>query len=390
MRTGRAPDRTRPKLPLPRADSLRRAGELARAELPFVVATVVRTEPSTSARTGNRAIVFPDGRMEGWVGGGCIQPTARREGLAALESGEPRLVRITPDTAAVQRNVHVARMTCASEGTADLYVEPFLPRPTLAAAGDSPLTATLAAIAPPLGFRFLAASAAADLNEESIPYPRDTWLVVVTFGEFDEDAVEAGLRLDLPYVGLVASERRAESVLSKLRERGTSEEALGAVRSPAGFPIGASGQEEISLSVMAEIVSLRAKLRPGLRTGGGRRPHLRHDRRGGRRPTRRRTRRPELLLLFLRMQERVRGGARDSTFPRSPLDGRKHRRGRARGRTVEPLRCPQATPALRRHHVAGAGRAQRQRLRPGSGGRGPRPCVRGAPAPPWTSGGRWW
>src|SRR5215211_1990675 len=83
-----------------RAESLRRAGELAQAERPFAVVTVVRTEPSTSASTGNRAIVFPDGSMEGWVGGGCIQPTARREGLAALEDGEPRLVRITPDTAA--------------------------------------------------------------------------------------------------------------------------------------------------------------------------------------------------------------------------------------------------------------------------------------------------
>jgi xanthine dehydrogenase accessory factor len=118
-----------------RADSLRRAGELAHAERLFAVVTVVRTEPSTSARTGNRAIVYPDGEMEGWVGGGCIQPTARREGLAALKSGEPRLVRITPDTAASQHNVHMARMTCASEGTADLYIEPFLPRPTLVAAG---------------------------------------------------------------------------------------------------------------------------------------------------------------------------------------------------------------------------------------------------------------
>src|ERR671910_2030614 len=248
-----------------RAESLRRASELAQAERPFAVVTVVRTEPSTSARTGNRAIVYPDGEMEGWVGGGCIQPTARREGLAALESGEPRLVRITPDTAAVQHNVRMARMTCASEGTADLYVEPFLPRPTLAAAGDSPLTATLAAIAPPLGFRFLAAAAAAGLNPETIPYPRDTWLVVATFGEFDGDAVETGVRLNLPYVGLVASERRAGSVLSELRERGFGEEALKVVRSPAGLPIGASGQEEISLSIMAEIVSLRAKLRPGLR-----------------------------------------------------------------------------------------------------------------------------
>jgi|SRR5829696_5003386 xanthine dehydrogenase accessory factor len=248
-----------------RAESLRRAGELAQAERPFAVVTVVRTEPSTSARTGNRAVVFPDGRVEGWVGGGCIQPTARREALAALEEGEPRLVRLTPEAAASQHNVRMARMTCASEGTADLYIEPFLPRPTLVAAGDSPLTATLAAIAPPLGFRFLTVGAAAGLTAEAIPHPSDTWLVVATFGEFDEDAVEAGVRLNLPYVGLVASKRRAGSVLSGLRARGLGEEALKVVRSPAGLSVGASGQEEISLSIMAEIVSLRAKLRPGLR-----------------------------------------------------------------------------------------------------------------------------
>jgi xanthine dehydrogenase accessory factor len=245
-------------------DSLRRAGELAQAERPFAIVTVVRTEPATSARTGNRAIVFPDGSMEGWVGGGCIQSTARKEGLAALEEGEPRLVRITPDTAADQHNVRMARMTCASEGTADLYVEPFLPRPTLVAAGNSPVVNTLAAIASPLGFRFVALGAGTELDEEAVPNPKDTWMVVATFGEFDEDAIEAGIKLNLPYIGLVASERRAGSVLSELRARGYGEETLKVVRSPAGLPIGASGQEEISLSIMFEIVSLRAKLRPGL------------------------------------------------------------------------------------------------------------------------------
>ncbi|MGH3145876.1 MAG: XdhC family protein [Rubrobacter sp.] len=252
-----------------RADSLRRAGELARAELPFAIVTVVRTEPSTSARVGNRAIVFPDGSMEGWVGGGCIQPTARREGLEALDAGEPRLVRITPDTATDQRNVRVAMMTCASEGTADLYVEPFLPRPTLVAVGDSPVVNTLSAIAPPLGFRFVRLGRGAEPDEGAITHPRDTWMVVATFGEFDEDAVEVGIRLKLPYIGLVASERRAGSVLSGLRSRGYGERDLEVVRSPAGLPIGASGQEEISLSVMAEIVSLRTKLRPGLSEGHG-------------------------------------------------------------------------------------------------------------------------
>src|SRR3712207_1149792 len=190
-----------------RAESLRRAGEVPQAPRPFAVVTVVRTQPSTSpptgnpvivfpegsmegvvggggihppARSGNPVCVFPDGSREGWSGGGCRQPTARREGLAAPEDGEPRPARISPDTAASQHNVRMARMTCASERTADLYVEPFLPRPTLVAAGDSPLIATLAAIAPPLGFRFVQIETGAELNRELVPPPPDTWLVVAT------------------------------------------------------------------------------------------------------------------------------------------------------------------------------------------------------------------
>lgn len=217
--------------------------------------------------------MLPDGSVEGWIGGGCIQPTAHREGLAALEEGEPRMVRIAPDAAAAgQHNVRMAQMTCASEGTADLYVEPFLPRPTLVAAGDSPVTDTLAAIAPPLGFRFVALGSGDELNEEAIPNPRDTWMVVATFGEFDEDAIEAGIRLNLPYIGLVASKRRAGSVLSELCARGYGDEALEVVRSPAGIPIGAGGQEGISLSVMAEISSLRTNLSPGLPEDHGGQP----------------------------------------------------------------------------------------------------------------------
>jgi xanthine dehydrogenase accessory factor len=245
-----------------RAESLRRAGDLAGGERPFALVTVVRTEPATSARVGDRAVVHQDGSIEGWVGGGCIGPTARREALAALEEGEPRLVRIAPDPAAAQPGVHMTRMTCASEGTADLYVEPFLPRPTLVIAGDSPVTSTLAAIAPPLGFRLVRVDGVAELAVEVVPYLRDTWMVVASFGGFDEDAVEAGVRLGLPYVGLVASARRAERVMDELRDRGLETGDLSVVRSPAGLPVGAGGQEGISLSIMAEIFSLRAKLQP--------------------------------------------------------------------------------------------------------------------------------
>jgi xanthine dehydrogenase accessory factor len=87
-------------------------------------------------------------------------------------------------------------------------------------------------------------------------------MVVASFGGFDEDAVEAGVRLGLPYVGLVSSARRAERVFDELLDRGLKAEDLSVVRSPAGLPVGAGGQEGISLSIMAEIFSLRAKLQP--------------------------------------------------------------------------------------------------------------------------------
>lgn len=238
-----------------------RTAELAREERPFAVVTVVRTEPPTSARPGNRAVIMPDGSIEGWLGGGCITPAAREEALLALESGESRFVRITPDQSPASPGIRVVRMTCTSEGSVDLYVEPFLPRPTLLVAGISPVTKILAAIAPPLGFRF---AALGPDGAAEVPNPVDTWMVVATFGGYDEDAVEAGLRLGLPYVGLVASQRRAGSVLSELRARGHPDGELEIVRSPAGIPLGAEDHAGLALSIMSEVVSLRAERRPGL------------------------------------------------------------------------------------------------------------------------------
>ena len=56
--------------------------------------------------------------------------------------------------------------------------------------------------------------------------------------------------------------RRAERVMAELRDRGLKSGDLSVVRSPAGLQVGAGGQEGISLSIMAEIFSLRAKLQP--------------------------------------------------------------------------------------------------------------------------------
>src|SRR5207245_10451376 len=78
-------------------DVLDRAAELRRRGETFVVATVVRVEPPTSARAGDKALITADGRLWGWVGGSCSEGLVRRGALVAMGDAQPRLVKIAPD-----------------------------------------------------------------------------------------------------------------------------------------------------------------------------------------------------------------------------------------------------------------------------------------------------
>ena len=63
----------------------------------YVVATVVRTEPPTSAKAGDRAILDEEGIVTGWVGGGCVVPAVTNNAKEALRDGETRLIRVSRD-----------------------------------------------------------------------------------------------------------------------------------------------------------------------------------------------------------------------------------------------------------------------------------------------------
>ena len=66
--------------------ALRREGQS------FTVATVVARKAPVSAHLGDRAIVFADGRMEGFVGGACSHEIIRQQALEVLQARCSRLV----------------------------------------------------------------------------------------------------------------------------------------------------------------------------------------------------------------------------------------------------------------------------------------------------------
>ncbi len=228
-------------------DVLIRAGRLSEEGKPYALATVVHVARPASTRRGDRALVTPDGELSGWVGGACAEPIVLREALRALAEGEPRVVRIGPrGSLAESDDVVLAESACASEGTVEVLVEPQRPRPLLAIVGESPAALALAELARIVGWRV---STKFDEGADAV--------VVATMGNGDEEALAAALAVGAPYVGLVASAKRASVVLAALRGRGISEDATARVRSPAGLDLGPSTQEEIAVAILAELVASR-------------------------------------------------------------------------------------------------------------------------------------
>src|SRR5271165_1129870 len=197
---------------------LKKADELVMIGESFATATVVRFEAPISGKPGDKAIIFADGEVWGWIGGGCAKPAVVKEALKALRDGRPRLVHISPSSSEAE-GVVAYNMTCHSGGTLDVYIEPVLPKPHILIMGRSPVGQTLAKLAREINY---AVSVAADLSLSELRVGPQTFIVVSTQGDRDEEALENALRTDASYVAFVASKVKAAKVLQHLSERGIS------------------------------------------------------------------------------------------------------------------------------------------------------------------------
>ncbi|HEU0028120.1 MAG TPA: XdhC family protein [Ktedonobacterales bacterium] len=260
-----------------RDDILAKAQRLRAEGRPFALATVVMARQPTSGAAGARAIILPDGQMEGWVGGHCARPTVMRQGLEALAERTPRLVVLSPGEAGMAEEgreekpgVIRAPMLCASQGELQVFVEPFLPRATVAIIGESAVARALARFAALLDFEVWACDPLADMEmfpgtdrlvtslEALAPQLTErSYVIIATIGEYDEQAAEMALASPASYVGIIASKTRLKTVQDALLEQGIPEERVALLKRPSGLPGLALTPEEIAFSVMAELIEAR-------------------------------------------------------------------------------------------------------------------------------------
>ena len=255
---------------------LSRAAELRSHEQPFATAVVVRCEPPVSGKPGDKAIIEVDGSVWGWIGGGCVQPLVVREALKAIADGKPRLVRVAPSkTAEPEEGTVSYTMTCHSGGALDIYIEPVLAKPQILIFGRSAVAKALCSLGKAIGYRITVIATGAiaesfpeadtvtsEMNLSEVELGPETFIVISTQGEQDEEAIEQACGTKVSYISFVASDVKSHKLFESLAAKGIPRDRLAQVRAPAGLRLGGLSAQEIALSILAEIVLVRKTAPP--------------------------------------------------------------------------------------------------------------------------------
>jgi xanthine dehydrogenase accessory factor len=234
------------------------------------LATVIHTQGSVPRRAGSKMLVFPDGRIEGTVGGGELENRVRAESLGVLADSRTRVLHYSlNDLGEGDPGV------CGGE--VDVFVEPIQPSPTILIVGGGHVGKALGHLAHWLGFRvvvsddrpeFATVEANPDADEvvlcpmAEIPgrvrINPSTYIMLTTRG-ISTDVSGLPVLMDTPaaYLGVIGSRRRWELCVKELKEMGVPQEKIDRVTSPMGLELNAETPEEIALSMMAEIILLR-------------------------------------------------------------------------------------------------------------------------------------
>jgi xanthine dehydrogenase accessory factor len=165
------------------------------------------------------------------------------------------------------------------DGPVSLYIEPHYPPDEMVIVGAGHIARPLCRFGVMLGFRVTVLDdrsgfttqerfpdadriVHADFSEpfRDVTLGAGTHLVLVTRGHrYDYDALCEVLRrgLELPYIGMVGSQRRVRAALEQLVAEGVDPDRLARIHAPIGLDIGAETPEEIALAIAAEIVRVR-------------------------------------------------------------------------------------------------------------------------------------
>ncbi len=94
---------------------------------------------------------------------------------------------------------------------------------------------------------------------EGLEIDRESYVVILTRGHLhDKTVLEQALKSNAGYIGMIGSRRKRDLIYQELLTKGFSQSDLERVHAPIGLAIGAETPEEIGVSIVAELIQVRA------------------------------------------------------------------------------------------------------------------------------------
>jgi xanthine dehydrogenase accessory factor len=234
----------------------------------FALATVVRRDAPSSGKIGDKAIINKYGEIIGWVGGGCVRGIIIKEAEDIMRTGTAKLVKIGKSLNNIkQEGVVEYKMTCQSEGTVEVFIEPIIPKPHIIIIGKTEIAKSLSKLAHYAGYRITGVAHDANLQTfekvdelithvslKDVKTSSETYIIVCTQGEGDEAALIEGLSKERAILGFVTSRKKWVSVTENLIALGNEKKNVESIIAPIGIDINAKKPDEVAISILAEMI----------------------------------------------------------------------------------------------------------------------------------------
>jgi len=200
------------------------------------------------------------------------------EGLIYLDAATGDLASNAEIAAAARRVMEIGRSETLDIGGQKIFLNVYVPPPRLIIVGAVHIAQTLAPMATMLEFdvtvvdpRGAWATAArfpgvtvikewADEAFQEMGLDVSTAVVTLTHDpKLDDPALESALKSDAFYIGALGSRKTHARRKERLAEVGITEEMFARVQGPVGLNIGAKSPAEIAVSILGQIIEVRAR-----------------------------------------------------------------------------------------------------------------------------------
>lgn len=221
-----------------------------------------------------RLWIGADGATRGSLGAAEADRQVAEKLSAVLKGERGQVFELDLDPKTVES---LGEISGEHEGKPEVFIEPFLPEPVLYVFGGGHVGGQIGVLAKNVGFRVVIIDdrpafanpvrhpgadeclvAEMDAVFDHLPIDNQAYIVAATRGhQHDEIVVEAAIKTPARYVGMLGSERKKMMLWQRIEARGGDRERLDQVHAPIGANIGADTPEEIAVSVVAELISIR-------------------------------------------------------------------------------------------------------------------------------------